>query len=78
MTNYHRGVYAPKAGEKLSDRESEILHGLLRGLANKEIAEELKITVKTVKFHAANIYRKRGVPNRYALMARNIGLQPIT
>jgi DNA-binding NarL/FixJ family response regulator len=48
----------------LTDREREILELLRRGLANKEIAVQLGITVKTVKAHLTNLFGKIGVLDR--------------
>jgi DNA-binding CsgD family transcriptional regulator len=35
-----------------------------RGLTNKEVGAQLKVSVHAVKFHLASIYRKLGVSNR--------------
>jgi DNA-binding NarL/FixJ family response regulator len=48
----------------LSDRETEILSGVARGLSNRGIAQELWLSDQTVKFHLHNIYRKLDVANR--------------
>lgn len=48
----------------LTDREREILELLRRGLANKEIAGQLGITVKTVKAHLSSLFQKIGVLDR--------------
>lgn len=48
----------------LSPRELAVLERLADGAANRDIAHELQITVNTVKFHLASIYRKLGVENR--------------
>jgi DNA-binding NarL/FixJ family response regulator len=48
----------------LSPRELAVLERLANGAANRDIAHELQITVNTVKFHLASIYRKLGVDNR--------------
>ncbi len=45
----------------LSDRESEVLGHVLRGRLNKEIAAELDINERTVKFHRTSITTKLGV-----------------
>lgn len=50
----------------------ELLVGnlMLKGKSNKEIANELGITEKTVKFHATNIFRECEVKTRYEYMAK--------
>lgn len=50
--------------EKLTAREVDILTLMARGMRNKEIANELYITERTVKFHANAIYRKLDVSSR--------------
>lgn len=44
--------------ESLSDREKEIIIGVVKGLTNKEIADQLFISVHTVLTHRRNIARK--------------------
>ena len=48
----------------LTERESEVLALLARGLANKQIALSLGISEHTVKFHVSSIYSKLNVTNR--------------
>lgn len=50
-----------KALDSLTRREHQILELLVQGRANKEIARELNITVKTVEYHRSNIMRKTEV-----------------
>lgn len=50
--------------EELSERELQVLRLVAEGKSNSQIAEELFITVNTVRFHLANIYQKLGVSNR--------------
>lgn len=52
----------------LTRRESDVLRHLLDGAKNLEIAEELAITEQTVKDHLSSLYRKAGVPDRFALL----------
>ncbi len=52
------------AVEQLTPRELDILTLMARGLRNKEIAHQLYITERTVKFHANAIYRKLDVSSR--------------
>jgi DNA-binding CsgD family transcriptional regulator len=48
----------------LSDREREVVALLLEGKTNKEIAEELFISLSTVKSHVASVFGKTGARNR--------------
>jgi DNA-binding NarL/FixJ family response regulator len=48
----------------LSDREREVLEHLAKGLAYKEIAGQLGISVETVRRHCHNIYEKMHVSSR--------------
>jgi len=61
----------------LSNREHEVLDLLTEGLRNREIAERLFISEKTVKVHVRNILRKMGARSRahvIALVARGENL----
>ncbi|PKO19201.1 MAG: DNA-binding response regulator [Chloroflexi bacterium HGW-Chloroflexi-10] len=48
----------------LSEREQEVLHMLAEGLSNKEIAEKLVLSDKTVKGHVSNILGKLHLADR--------------
>jgi DNA-binding CsgD family transcriptional regulator/tetratricopeptide (TPR) repeat protein len=48
----------------LTPRESEVLALVARGLTNREIADELVISVKTAGVHVSHILRKLDAPNR--------------
>ena len=50
--------------EQLTERELEVLQQLVKGSRNKEIANQLFITERTVKFHTSIIFQKLGVTNR--------------
>ena len=52
----------------LTNRESEILVKLCRGLSNREIGEALFISPKTVENHLSNIFAKTGVAGRMQLL----------
>jgi LuxR family maltose regulon positive regulatory protein len=56
--------------ESLSDREVEVLKHIANGLTNQEIAQELILSLYTIKSHARNIYSKLGVKNRTEAVAR--------
>lgn len=52
----------------MSEREVEIVRLILAGKSNKEIEEALFISIKTVKSHVYNIYRKAKVKSRFELI----------
>jgi len=53
-----------KPSAALTRRELEVLELAAQGLTNEAIANELSVTVHSIKFHLASIYRKLGVGNR--------------
>jgi len=57
-------VSGPVALEALSPREREVLSYLARGLCDRDIAQELFISVRTVQTHLSHIYAKLGVHSR--------------
>jgi DNA-binding NarL/FixJ family response regulator len=57
-----------KRPETLTGREHEILQLIWTGLKNKEIAQRLKISVKTVEAHRANMMKKIRVSNTAQLL----------
>ena len=50
----------PVIGEELTEREREIIRLSVGGKTNQQIADVLSLSVHTVRFHKANIYRKCG------------------
>lgn len=64
--------------ESLTPRERDVIDGVLRNLANKEIARELGIEVSTIKMHRANAFAKLGVhsPGELWKLASESGLTP--
>jgi DNA-binding NarL/FixJ family response regulator len=57
-----------RTSEELTKRESEVLELVAQGRSNKEIAEELFISVKTVETHKTHILEKLGLKNTAALV----------
>ena len=70
----HRLRYALAS---LSPREREVLDQLILGHYNKNIADHLGITQRTVEFHRANIFEKMGVSSAIELAHKLGRLQPI-
>lgn len=66
-TGHHRERQR-KRPEALTSREQEILQLIWSGLKNKEIAQRLKISVKTVEAHRANMMKKVRVSNAAQLL----------
>jgi two-component system, NarL family, response regulator LiaR len=71
-----REVRGPESPEALTEREAEVLKLLARGKANKQIANSLYVSEKTVKAHVSSILMKLGIQSRTqaALHAVRTGL----
>jgi DNA-binding CsgD family transcriptional regulator len=52
---------------QLTDREKDIVEVMMQGKSNKEIADTLLISLRTVGAYLQNVYKKTGVSNRFAL-----------
>jgi DNA-binding NarL/FixJ family response regulator len=63
------GEFWPGARVGLTQRESEVLERMMRGLSNRAIGQQLYIGEETVKSHASSIYRKLGVEDRAQAIA---------
>lgn len=62
----------------LTERELEVLKKLVTGVSNKTIAEEMHLSVDTVKYHLKNLLIKTGCKTRteLAVKACLCGIQP--
>ena len=56
--------------EPLSDREIEVLQLIAIGHKNQEIADELVVSLNTVRYHTKNLYGKLGVNKRTQAVAK--------
>jgi DNA-binding NarL/FixJ family response regulator len=71
-----RDRLAAVASGDLTDRERQVLEGLLQNLLNKEIAKNLRISERTAKFHVSNLLAKYGVRRRADLILLGSTLRP--
>jgi two-component system response regulator DctR len=69
-THSHERLRFQRALASLSAREREVLHEMLQGHYNKNIADHLGITQRTVEFHRANILEKLQVQSAVELAHR--------
>jgi len=81
-TRLLREIRTPESLASLTERETDVLLALTRGLSNSEIADSLFITERTVKAHVSNILSKLGLASRtqaalYALKNGLIALDEI-
>jgi two-component system, NarL family, nitrate/nitrite response regulator NarL len=63
----HASPDVPQGPWKLTPRERQIVTEVVAGRTNKEIAQELCVSLQTVKHHLTNIFDKVGVHNRLEL-----------
>jgi len=67
LTRGLRQRSAQHADEGLTEREKEVLYLIAEGRSNKEIADELHISIKTVKTHVSNLLMKCELEDRTQL-----------
>jgi len=61
-----------KAQGLLSERESEVLRLVALGMSNKEVAEELFLSQRTVKAHLTNVFNKLNVASRSEAIVKGL------
>jgi NarL family two-component system response regulator LiaR len=64
MNRFRQPKPAAAPHEELTEREMEVLQLIAAGKSNQEVADELFIGIKTVKFHVTNVLAKLGVEDR--------------
>ncbi len=68
MSHYVRPPAVEQSGPHLTEREKQVLILVAEDKSNREIAEQLSLSVKTVMVHRANIMEKLGVHSRTELV----------
>ncbi len=81
LLSLHQQKPEPTNETSLTEREKEVLICLVEGLSNKEIADRLFISDKTVKIHVSKIFKKLDVKSRsqvviYAVQNQLVPLPP--
>ncbi|NJP12584.1 MAG: response regulator transcription factor, partial [Leptolyngbyaceae cyanobacterium RU_5_1] len=68
--------YTPRLNEsKLTPRQKDIVNLIAKGFTNNEIAEQLSVSVHTVKNHKSLLYRKVDVRNTMELLGASRAMQ---
>jgi len=73
IVGYFQEQKAPKPDETLTKRELEILSLLAKGFLYKEIADQLQISINTVRVHVQKVYEKLHVHSRSQAIMRFLG-----
>ncbi|MBM7583611.1 DNA-binding NarL/FixJ family response regulator [Bacillus pakistanensis] len=81
LLSFHQKRDTEQEDHYLTDREKDVLLCLVEGLSNKEIANKLFISDKTVKIHVSKIFKKLNVKSRsqviiYAVQKQLVPLPP--
>ena len=66
-------AYDPKSGKEMTDRELEILHLTADGLNSREVAQQLVLSVGTIRWYLKLIYSKLDVHSRWEAEVAAIG-----
>jgi DNA-binding NarL/FixJ family response regulator len=66
------GSEKKKVASPLSEKEKEIVVGLVDGLSYKLIADRMSISLETVRFHIKNIYRKLHVHSKAEVISKSL------
>lgn len=66
-TFYARCTQVDSDMSRLTDKEKEIVHRVIKGMSYKEVSKELKMSINTLKTHMKNIFSKYGVASKTEL-----------
>ena len=72
---FHQQKQTQQEDTTLTEREKEVLLCLVEGLSNKEIADRLFISDKTVKIHVSKIFKKLNVKSRSQVVIHAVQYQ---
>lgn len=66
-TFYSKCTQVDSDMSRLTDKEKEIVHRVIKGMSYKEVSEELKMSINTLKTHMKNVFSKYGVTSKTEL-----------
>jgi DNA-binding CsgD family transcriptional regulator len=66
-TFYSKCTQVDSDMSRLTDKEKEIVHRVIKGMSYKEVSEELKMSINTLKTHMKNVFSKYGVASKTEL-----------
>ncbi len=72
VIEFFGGKKKEEVASPLSQKEKEIVVGLVDGLSYKLIADRLSISIETVRFHIKNIYRKLHVHGKSEVISKSL------
>ncbi|KKK39102.1 LuxR family transcriptional regulator [Mesobacillus campisalis] len=75
LLSFHQQKKTDQEEKALTEREKEVLLCLVEGMSNKEIANKLYISDKTVKIHVSKIFRKLNVKSRSQVVIQAVQKQ---
>lgn len=73
VASFHRPLKVTAETEALTSREEEILQRVAKGYVPKEVADQLNISVETVRTHLRHIYEKLHVRSRTEAVIKYLG-----
>lgn len=76
VESFRRRAKARDEAANLSPREEQVLELLSKGYSNKEIADQLELSIDTVRSHLKHIYDKMHVRSRTEAVARYVAANP--
>ena len=78
VESFRRRAKTRDEAPRLSPREEQVLELLSKGYSNKEIADQLELSVDTVRSHLKHVYVKMHVRSRTEAVARYVAANPAT
>ena len=82
LISFVLGGYAPAQQSIVNilftEREKEVMELLLAGKVTKEIAVTLSLSIRTIKFHLSQIYRKAQVDGKIGLLRLGLNLDNLS